>query len=354
MPDKKPCYLYWIRRKSHTDITKEGYIGITYNFENRLRQHLNNCKNTKYHHRNYRSDFRDAVITGDYIASVILIGSRQYCLDLEKTLRPNWVIGWNIAKGGSGGYGRHGLSGTKVKSIYYNLKAKAEDTGEEFCESWLGKNGLTNFYNFYKSLPEGGVLQVIKKGCGYNPNNLQKVSRSDLIKSTHAKYKLSDGKLYSIIELGEMFNIKPNTISTRLSRGWSLKESLGISKKRRYVEYCYEKEMAIHYLWNSPMTHSRISKLVGLNKSCLRRQLSNYKIPNWLFTHFEVTSFNGMTARRLPRCRFFNCFDDFSTILDIECMYESGTSEECIAKELNISETVVRKLLEELGNAKVY
>jgi len=346
----RECCVYWIRLPEHTDIFTQGYVGITCNYDFRIYCHIKNSNNPKQHH-NYRTDFREALSGGSFIHSKIIIGTREYCLEVEGKLRPDWKIGWNIAKGGSGGIGKHGLTGKASTKIYYNMLTRARKDYETVFDEWLGEDGLVNFTEFYELLPEDGELTIKTTGLGYNPENLIKMSRSDICRRAGAVHDLGDGKLYSISELSEMYGIKANTISTNLSRGFTIRQSLGLDEKDRGVEFSYEKEMAIHMLWNTSMTHHQIGKEVGLDKSTLRRQLDSYNIPSWLFTHCELISSRGISARRIRRSRIFS---DFSDILDIEDRYIEGESIYSISKSLDVSHNAIKDLLEELENADYY
>lgn len=323
-------------------------MGITYNYDFRIYCHIKNSNNPKQHH-NYRTDFRKALSEGSFIHSKIIIGTRAYCLEVEEKLRPDWKIGWNIAKGGSGGVGKHGLAGKASTKIYYNILTKARKDSENVFDEWLGEDGLVNFTEFYESLPKDGELALKTIGLGYNPENLIKMSRSDICRRAGAIHDLGDGKLYSVAELSEIYKIRANTISTNLARGFTIRQSLGLDEKEKEVDFSYEKEMAIHMLWSTSMTHHhQIGKEVGLDKSTLRRQLNNYSVPSWLFTHCELISSKGVSARRIKRSRVFS---DFSDILDIEDRYIKGESIHSISKSLNVSHNAIKDLLEELENA---
>lgn len=345
------CCVYWIRLPEHTDIFTQGYVGISFDFAYRLSQHLYSSQNPKYY-RNYRTAFRQALGSGNYVASKILVGTRRYCMEVEEKLRPQWRIGWNLAKGGSGGYGKHGLSGTRELSTYQNILHKAKLAGDYVCEEWTCENGAVNFYNFYNSLPKEGELFLEDRSKGYSPTNLKKMSRSEICRRANAKHDLGDGVLRSVEELSEIYGIKANTISTNLSRGFTLRQSLGLEDKPPvFKEWSYEKEMAVYYLWNTPLTHSKIGSLVGLDKSTLRRLLKDYKLPAWLFSHCEVVDRFRPIARRILRTR---SFEDFDTILDIEDAYISGKAINAISKEFNVSHGAIELLIKELENADYY
>ena len=79
----KECIIYWIHSESETDITTQGYVGITKNLKRRIREHTN------------EKDF-----VKDRIFDVFLCGERDFCKEIERQLRPKKNIGLNIAAGG--------------------------------------------------------------------------------------------------------------------------------------------------------------------------------------------------------------------------------------------------------------
>ena len=86
--------VYWIRHKDHTDIFNQGYVGISNNFKIRLRDHKS--KPTNLHMKNAINKYRWV----NLIKEKILIATQEYCVMIEKQLRPNDFIGWNQAAGG--------------------------------------------------------------------------------------------------------------------------------------------------------------------------------------------------------------------------------------------------------------
>lgn len=90
------CEVYWIRRYGHSDIFSEGYVGITTKgIKHRYSIHLKDSKKSTYPVHKAMQKYDDVVI------SVVVIGSVEYCLDIENRLRSAPRIGWNIAVGGS-------------------------------------------------------------------------------------------------------------------------------------------------------------------------------------------------------------------------------------------------------------
>lgn len=218
----KVCWLYWIRRKSHTDILTEGYIGISINPHERFTEHRRCLR--KDAGKNYRTDFKNAYEEDDLIYELLLKSTQEYCMAIERKLRPSWCIGWNIAAGGSGGTGSHGWSKTPYYDLYKGVKVGAKARKLSLCESWVGENGVENFANFYiTNVPEGYELQLPRIG-EISPLTVKVSTRKEITNEMGRKYQLEDGGIfYSLTELGEKLGIKPSTISCRMKRGKSLR-----------------------------------------------------------------------------------------------------------------------------------
>lgn len=85
-------FVYWLRNASCTDVTKDGYVGVSWEPFERL----------KVHKRKKR-------FPPDFQMEIIFQGTQPECLLKETELRPFPGIGWNLARGGPNGY-RHGHS----------------------------------------------------------------------------------------------------------------------------------------------------------------------------------------------------------------------------------------------------
>lgn len=91
-------YIYWIRRKNHTDPFSEGYIGFSCNPESRFEQHLKASlqENTDSRVYNCIRKYRDELIF-DVLEEY---ENKERALKRENEYRPTKWIGWNIAPGG--------------------------------------------------------------------------------------------------------------------------------------------------------------------------------------------------------------------------------------------------------------
>lgn len=97
--DNIPCFVYWIKLPSQTDVLNEGYIGITTtSVYARYASHKTASKSCdNIIHRAIRK-------YGNQLEIVTLIeGSLKYCLLIENKLRPSKYTGWNSAVGGEYG-----------------------------------------------------------------------------------------------------------------------------------------------------------------------------------------------------------------------------------------------------------
>ena len=90
--------VYWLHLSDHTNIFTQGYIGVTKEIYKRLYEHKRLIKNNKHENKHLSSAFKK--YDKEIIEDVLVIGSEEYCYDIEKKLRPNVKTGWNIAEGG--------------------------------------------------------------------------------------------------------------------------------------------------------------------------------------------------------------------------------------------------------------
>ena len=91
--------VYWARLAEHSDPFKQGYIGITKDFDERQRSHLKAARNvttTNNHFHNALLKY-DGKIIWDVLSKNL---NKAKALKLESLYRPNINIAWNTDKGG--------------------------------------------------------------------------------------------------------------------------------------------------------------------------------------------------------------------------------------------------------------
>ena len=119
--------VYWVHRPEHTDILRQGYVGISKRFERRIWEHLKLTQNR------YLKNAINKYGWNNLVKEKVLIGKEDYCLEIEAKLRPADKIGWNLVKGGN-----------KPPINRWNL----------------GKKGLTVAWNKGKNQPEETKAKV--------------------------------------------------------------------------------------------------------------------------------------------------------------------------------------------------
>jgi len=92
--------LYWIRAAHHSDVTLDGYVGVSKNAKTRW-LYGHQWAHRKGRHENPR--LANAISKHGWdnlVKTVLVVAEENYCYDLERKLRPTDGIGWNLATGG--------------------------------------------------------------------------------------------------------------------------------------------------------------------------------------------------------------------------------------------------------------
>lgn len=92
--------VYWIRAPHHSDMMLEGYVGVSKNAEKRW-LYGHNWAHRKGRHDNPRLANAISKYGWDnLIKTVLVVADEEYCYDLERKLRSENKIGWNLVMGG--------------------------------------------------------------------------------------------------------------------------------------------------------------------------------------------------------------------------------------------------------------
>jgi group I intron endonuclease len=91
--------VYWIHLKEHTDIAKDGYVGVSVNFKSRMYRHKKITPTLNCHFGNAINKYG----WDNLVKEVIFEGSKDECYLKEKEFRNSFQVGWNEAVGGLGG-----------------------------------------------------------------------------------------------------------------------------------------------------------------------------------------------------------------------------------------------------------
>lgn len=186
--------VYWIRKKEHTDMTCEGYIGVS----------CQNKKRWKDHQLSYENKHLGNAIKKygweNLIKEILIIASSDYCLFVENKLRPKANVGWNIAAGGG-----------KPPLTKWNLgKRMSEETKQKISMNRKGIKHTSEMQaRLNLNLLIGGEKTRFKKGHlswilgkSHSPESIQKMR---LIK-TGKKLSEETRKRISASNMGRKMN----------------------------------------------------------------------------------------------------------------------------------------------------
>ena len=178
-------YLYWIRLPDHTDITTEGYIGITcQTVVKRFNQHRNDARRDK---ARKKSVFKQILASNvELIVDTLLISDYEYVKNMERLLRPESNIGWNRALGGA----------SVAESLDFcreSQRAAMRKHWKEFphpfrfLKPWRFPRAKSK-RNLWERAPE--IVQMIKEGIGdsYISKALGEKTRSTTVRTIREMY----------------------------------------------------------------------------------------------------------------------------------------------------------------------
>jgi predicted GIY-YIG superfamily endonuclease len=159
-------YVYWIKLPEHTNLVEEGYVGITNDIGKRFRAHEYSSQTGDTHFYRAVRLYGWENLEKCIIASV---KSKEEVNEIERLLRPNHNIGWNIAIGGQ----NQDLSEESKLKISLKLKGKIQ--------------------------PPEVILKRVQKNLGKKRTEQQKKNLSEGLKKadgTKAKYLIThpDGR----------------------------------------------------------------------------------------------------------------------------------------------------------------
>jgi hypothetical protein len=107
----RECCVYWLFDETCSVPENDGYVGITTNLPQRLREHKS------------KGRFR---WTG---VEILFLGAAVECLEKEKGYRPYAGIGWNSNSGGT--LGKTASAGTREKMSRWQKGSKHPDHGRK-------------------------------------------------------------------------------------------------------------------------------------------------------------------------------------------------------------------------------
>lgn len=197
--------VYWIRKETHSDIFSEGYVGISKNFEERMRNHRKNKKNTPLTRAIIKHTW--SLLVKEIIYSNLSI---EEALIIESSLRSTERIGWNLQQGGFIG----------VNPEWYNTPSNRKQHSDATSEQT--KIGIQK-----NDTKEARVMRA-QQNWSYNRESYKDISKG----SNNPKALLNEEDVvfikYTLIpsglsnsEIALAFNVKHYVISfIRTGKNW--------------------------------------------------------------------------------------------------------------------------------------
>lgn len=197
--------VYWIKKEDHTDIHTEGYVGITKDFEERMRSHRKNKRKSHLTSAIKKYSWENLIV--NKISNKL---SLEEALRMEKELRPKEYIGWNSQRGGYLGVNPEWYENLKNKKEHSRRTSEAtkiaiaeKDTTE--ARSARAKKNWEENRESYKDIAKGSR----------NPN-----SKLNETQVWEIKYKwIPEG--FNNKEIASIYDVSPHSISfIRVGRTW--------------------------------------------------------------------------------------------------------------------------------------
>ena len=237
----KQGVVYWKHLPDMTDYYIDGYVGITNNFDRRMREHkraseLNSLLRIHEQMRIYNDEIK---------TSIIFKGNYNDCLEYEEELRPRWHIGWNMAIGGGRpGSGwkpnplwldceiihpKHGWETVSITNKLSDLSKKYEITHKCFSEILLGRHHTSKNWE----LSNKQLMMKIKERNEQIWNHVYIYNKNHIV----SLYKTGWLKFHELLNMKSSSgsNIKGVIVGTQISyKGWKLatKEEWLTTKER--------------------------------------------------------------------------------------------------------------------------
>ena len=163
--------VYWIHLDIHIDPYSQGYIGVTINFDRRIKSHIRSAK--KCAHLN--EHIQQNILSDNIKIDILHEDEESICYEYEKKYRPELNIGWNIAKGG----GEGGIVRTGYK------------LSEEFCENRRILMVGNKIASFSKGIPKSDEhrKKISNSNKGKIVSDEQKQKQSNTMKGRKLSYE---------------------------------------------------------------------------------------------------------------------------------------------------------------------
>jgi group I intron endonuclease len=166
METEKEAVVYWLHLENHCDPFNEGYIGVTTNFDKRMKSHKNTPVN------NHMANAIAKYEWDNIVASILHTGSESECYSIENSYRNIFNIGWNQIPGGSSGGGgslgfKHSQETIEVRS---KLALQQHKNNPELGKQLAEYNSTSKAKSYLITYPSGTQVTItnMRRFCREN------------------------------------------------------------------------------------------------------------------------------------------------------------------------------------------
>lgn len=135
---------------------------------------------------------------------------------------------------------RHGMTNTRLHRVWNAMKQRCGNPnnsayknygarGINVCDEWNGLHGFDSFAEWALKNGYAEELEIdrIDNNKGYSPDNCRFVSHRENMNNTRAnRYVEIDGVRMSLAEAAEKYGLKPDTVRSRIAKGWDLLDAV--------------------------------------------------------------------------------------------------------------------------------
>ena len=229
--DKYPCYLYWIRTVTMSDMFSEGYIGITSNIHQRLSSHKGRLESRT---DDISEKFVDAYHNNDNLIMQILSSGNRAEMEVDEyTLRPKRDIGWNRKFGGGGRAYSETYYPQKVVLTYRRMmKLYSTACDQNFKTDDVLKIFCTLYSDSEVPKHHSIVLKDVSKGLFLDNLTVKKTQKFCELEG----FLFYEGSYLTRLEASKMFGVNKKTIDKRMQYGFTPREAVGLDEYVRKNE----------------------------------------------------------------------------------------------------------------------
>jgi hypothetical protein len=131
---------------------------------------------------------------------------------------------------------KHGMYGTSLYKKWRGMKNRCQNPNDPCYERYGGRgikvcDRWQEFEAFYDDMSptykRGLTLERINNDIGYCPENCEWVTLAKQATNRRNVHRLEwEGEIYTAKALAEKVGMKPQTLTARLRRGWSVQEAV--------------------------------------------------------------------------------------------------------------------------------